>query len=103
VASKEEKQVGITKILATLIIAAAALLGSGNVATAAYCDSSSNGCIQSMGNTDCAGAGGFGAFGEKHGPLQPHDFRGGASGDRTGYNNSTLCGNPQGAAGELGD
>jgi len=32
-----------------------------------------------------------------------HDFRGGASGDRTAFNNSTLCGNPQGAGGQLGD
>jgi hypothetical protein len=29
------------------------------------------------------------------------NFAGGASGDRTAFNNSTLCGNPQGAAGEL--
>lgn len=91
------------KILATLVIAAAALLGSGGTANAAYCDASENGCDQSMGNTICAGHGAFGAFGDKHGPLQPHDFRGGASGDRTAFNNSTLCGNPQGAAGTLGD
>ena len=97
------KGVQVGKIIASLVIAAAALLGSGGVANAAYCDASSNGCDQSMGNTECAGHGAFGAFGDKHGPLEPHDFRGGASGDRTAYNNSTLCGNPQGAAGQLGD
>ena len=92
-------QVG--KLLATLVIAAAAFLGSGSVGNAAYCGASSNGCDQSMGNTICAGHGSFGAFGDK-GDVY-HDFRGGASGDRTAYNNSTLCGNPQGAAGVLGD
>ena len=46
-------------------------------------------------NTPCAGHGAFGAFGKDN------NFAGGASGDRTAYNNSTLCGNPQGAAGEL--
>jgi hypothetical protein len=93
--------VGIQKILAAFVIAAAALLGSGSVANAAYCGASGNGCEQSMDNTPCAGHGSFGAFGEK-GDVS-HDFRGGASGDRTAFNNSTLCGNPQGAAGELGD
>jgi hypothetical protein len=39
--------------------------------------------------------GSFNAFGKDN------NFAGGASGDRTAYNNSTLCGNPQGAAGEL--
>jgi hypothetical protein len=48
-----------------------------------------------MNNTECAGHGGFGAFG------MDNNFAGGASGDRTAFNNSTLCGNPQGAAGEL--
>ena len=90
------------KILATLVIAAAALVGSGGTANAAYCGASGNGCEQSMGNTPCAGHGAFGAFGDK-GDVGIHDFRGGASGDRTAYNNSTLCGNPQGAAGVLGD
>ena len=90
------------KILATLVIAAAASVGSGGTANAAYCGASGNGCEQSMGNTPCAGHGAFGAFGDK-GDVGIHDFRGGASGDRTAYNNSTLCGNPQGAAGQLGD
>ncbi|MGH2471597.1 MAG: hypothetical protein ACRDG6_04225 [Candidatus Limnocylindria bacterium] len=54
-----------------------------------------------MGNTICAGHGAFGAFGDK-GDAGIHDFRGGASGDRNAFNNSTLC-NPQGAAGTLGD
>ena len=92
-------QVG--KFLAALVIAAAGILGSGGVASADYCGPSDNGCEQSMGNTPCAGHGSFGAFGEK-GDVY-HDFRGGASGDRTAYNNSTLCGNPQGAAGTLGN
>ncbi len=43
----------------------------------------------------CAGHGAFGAFGKDN------NFAGGASGDRTAFNNSTLCGNPQGAAGTL--
>jgi hypothetical protein len=92
----------VGKIIATMVIAAAALLGSGGTANAAYCGASGNGCEQSMGNTPCAGHGAFGAFGDK-GDVGIHDFRGGASGDRTAYNNSTLCGNPQGAAGQLGD
>jgi hypothetical protein len=91
----------VGRYLAALVIAAAALLGSAGVANAAYCEESGNGCEQSMSNTPCAGHGSFGAFGEK-GDVY-HDFRGGASGDRTAYNNSTLCGNPQGAAGTLGD
>jgi hypothetical protein len=95
VASKEEKQVGITKILATLVIAAAALLGSGGVANAAYCGASGNGCDQSSERTICSGHGSFGAFGEQ-GDFG-HDFRGGANGQLTGQNNSNLCGNPQGA------
>ena len=90
------------KIIATLVIAAAALLGSAGPANAAYCGASSNGCDQSSANTPCAEHGGFGAFGEK-GDAGFHDFRGGASGDRTAYNNSTLCGRPQGAAGQLGE
>jgi len=46
-----------------------------------------------MANTRCAGHGSFGAFGKGN------DWRGGADGDNTAYNNSTLCGNPQGDAG----
>ena len=86
-------------IIASLVIAAAALIGLASPAHAEYCGASTNGCDNSQGNTICAGHGSFGAFGE-NGDVY-HDFRGGASGDRTGYNNSTLCGNPQGAAGEL--
>ena len=85
--------------IASLVIAAAALVGFASPASAEYCGASGNGCDNSSANTVCAGHGSFGAFGEK-GDVG-HDFRGGASGDRTGYNNSTLCGNPQGAAGEL--
>ena len=96
------KGVQVGKIIATLVIVAAALLGSGGSANAGYCDASSNGCDQSFSNTICAGHGAFGAFGDK-GDVGIHDWRGGASGDRTAYANSTLCGNPQGAAGQLGD
>jgi hypothetical protein len=85
--------------VAALAIAAAATLGSAGVASADYCGASGNGCEHSMTNTPCAGHGAFGAFGE-NGNFG-HDFRGGASGDRTAFNNSTLCGNPQGAAGQL--
>jgi hypothetical protein len=93
----------VGKIIATLVIAAAALLGTGGSANAVYCGASGNGCANSGALTpgDCAGHGAFGAFGEK-GDFG-HDFRGGANGDTTAYNNSTLCGNPQGAAGQLGD
>lgn len=90
------------KYIATLVIAAAAFLGSGGAANAAYCGASSNGCDNSGAQNpgDCAGHGAFGAFGQK-GDFG-HDFRGGANGDATAFNNSTLCGNPQGAAGQLG-
>ena len=87
--------------IASLVIAAAALVGFASPASAEYCGASSNGCANSQGNTICAGHGAFGAFGDKSGDPETHDFRGGASGDRTAFNNSTLCGNPQGAAGEL--
>ena len=88
--------------IASFVIAIAALVGlASSPAAAEYCGASGNGCDTSMGNTICAGHGAFGAFGDKSGDPATHDFRGGASGDRTAFNNSTLCGNPQGAAGEL--
>ena len=31
-----------------------------------------------------------------------NNFAGGANGDAAAFNNSTLCGNPQGAAGTIG-
>jgi hypothetical protein len=87
----------MTAVAAGLAIPAAGV----GVATASagdnYCGPSANGCAHSQSNTPCAGHGGFGAFG------QDNNFAGGASGDRTAYNNSTLCGNPQGRAGTLGD
>ena len=89
------------RILATFVIAITATLGMSGVASAEsgeYCGSSANGCAHSSANTDCSGHGSFGAFGGRD-----NNFAGGASGDRTGYYNSTLCGNPQGAAGVLGD
>ena len=88
------------RILATLVFALAGTLGmSGLVAADGtggdYCGASSNGCEHSGALTtgSCAGHGAFGAFGKDN------DWRGGASGDNTAYANSTLCGNPQGAAG----
>ena len=83
--------------LASLVIAAAALVGFASPASADYCGASSNGCAHSQANTKCAGHGAFGAFGSNG--DGPHDWRGGASGDNTAFANSTLCGNPQGAAG----
>lgn len=83
------------RIIMTLAISVAASFGmsglaSANGGTGDYCGSSSNGCAQSLSNTDCAGAGGFGAFGKDN------NFAGGANGPLTGSNNSNLCGNPQG-------
>ena len=90
------------RIIATVVISLAATLGMSGAALADggggdYCGASSNGCEHSIANTICAGHGAFGAFGKDN------SFAGGASGDRTAFNNSTLCGNPQGAAGVLGD
>ena len=87
------------RIIATLVISAAASFGMSDLAAAdsgTYCGSSSNGCDQSSANTICAGHGSFGAFGGRD-----NNFAGGASGDRTAFNNSTLCGNPKGAAGTV--
>ena len=86
------------RILATLVFALAGTLGMSGLAAADgdggdYCGASGNGCAHSQANTQCAGHGSFGAFGKGN------DWRGGASGDNTAFNNSTLCGNPQGAAG----
>ena len=87
------------RVISTLAISAAMLVGTGGLAMAGndWCGSSANGCERSIGNTKCAGHGAFGAFGKDN------NFAGGASGDLTGYYNSRLCGNPQGAAGVLGD
>ena len=92
------------RILATLVFSLAATLGMSGLAAADgdggdYCGASSNGCEHSGALTSgsCAGHGAFGAFGKDN------DWRGGASGDHTAYANSTLCGNPQGAAGVLDD
>ncbi len=60
----------------------------------------------SMSHTSCAGHGSFGAFGADfnfgnttsgHVPYPGNATNGnGADGPATGYNNSNLCGNPQG-------
>jgi hypothetical protein len=81
--------------LACALAIPAAAMGEAGGESGNYCGASGTGCTQSMGNTECAGHGGFGAFG------MDNNFAGGASGDRTAFNNSTLCGNPQGAAGQL--
>jgi len=90
------------RIIATLVISVAATLGMSGLAAADgeggdYCGASSNGCAHSFGNTICAAHGAFGAFGKGN------SLAGGANGDATGYYNSILCGNPQGAAGTLGE
>jgi hypothetical protein len=87
------------RIIAGLSASLVLITGAAVPALAAndYCGASANGCEHSMSNTPCAGHGAFGAFGKDN------NFAGGASGDRTAYNNSTLCGNPQGSAGVLGD
>ena len=102
---KEDKKV-VRRYLAGIGASIAILAGAAVPALAAnagggYCQNSSNGCSQSGAESgSCAGHGAFGAFGQ-HGDVT-HDFSGGANGDATAYNNSTLCGNPQGAAGQLG-
>jgi hypothetical protein len=80
------------------IIAAAAVVGLSVVpAGAAFAGpggthgyGSQPGADTSQDKTECAGHGSFGAFGEK-GDFG-HDFRGGADGQQTGENNSSLCG-----------
>ena len=91
----------MARLTAIFVLAVAMLFAAAPAALADsgdYCGSSSNGCDHSSANTICSGHGSFGAFG---GP--DNNFAGGASGDRTAFNNSTLCGNPQGAAGTLGN
>ena len=44
-------------------------------------------------HTTCAGAGAFGYYGNGHNEA---NMAGGADGQATGINNSSLCGNPQG-------
>ena len=80
-------------ILATFVIAITATFGMSGVASAGndYCGASANGCVHSNADTSCAGHGAFGG--------RDNNWAGGASGDNTAYSNSTLCGNPQGAAG----
>ena len=87
-----------------LIAAATVALGVGFTAApamAAY--GTQPGFDRSQAQTQCSGAGAFGAFGE-HGDVY-HDFgvnnpgsngAPGADGTQTGINNSTLCGQPHG-------
>jgi hypothetical protein len=90
------------RVIATLALTLAATLGMSTLASADgsgdgdYCGTSSTGCAHSGALTgSCAGHGGFGAFGKDW------NFAGGASGERTGFFNANLCGNPQGDAGTL--
>jgi hypothetical protein len=81
------------RVIVTLVISLSATLGMSGVALADggngdYCGASGNGCANSWETrTPCAGAGGFGAFGKDN------NFAGGADGQQTGLNNSSLCGN----------
>jgi hypothetical protein len=83
----------VAGLVAALAVPAAGLSDPGGQ-SGSYCGASATGCENSS-STVCSGHGSFGAFGKDE------NFAGGASGDRTAYNNSTLCGNPQGAAGQL--
>jgi len=88
----------VKKMVAGVAASIAILAAAAVPALAAY--GTQPGFDTSTSNTPCAGHGAFGAFGNK-GDVA-HDFRGGANGDATAANNSTLCGNPQGAAGQIG-
>lgn len=82
----------VKQLLAT---GAAAAVMFGSIAVPAFATYGTQpGFTQAQSETQCSGAGAFGAFGE-HGDIA-HDFSGGANGPATGYNNSNLCGNPQG-------
>jgi hypothetical protein len=89
------KKVALLAVLTGALALPAAGLSDPGGQSGSYCGASANGCETAFLQTECAGHGGFGAFG------MDNNFAGGASGDRTAYNNSTLCGNPQGAAGQL--
>ncbi|HET7652622.1 MAG TPA: hypothetical protein VFK42_06265 [Acidimicrobiales bacterium] len=85
-----------------LIAAVTVVLGVGVMAAPAMASYGTQpGFTQSQSQTECSGAGAFGAFGE-HGDVS-HDFgvnnlgsndAPGADGTQTGTNNSTLCGQP---------
>jgi hypothetical protein len=86
-----------------LIAAATVALGVGFMAAPAMAEYGTQpGFTESQSQTECSGAGAFGAFGE-HGDVS-HDFgvnstdpgdAPGADGTQTGINNSNLCGQPQ--------
>ena len=90
-----QRESGMRRIIATLVLTLAATLGMSGLASADgsgdgdYCGASSNGCAHAFANNRCSGAGGFGAFGKDW------NFAGGADGRQTGLNNSALCGNRQ--------
>ena len=82
--------------LATATIVGSILASAAIPAFAAndYCGASANGCANAQAaGAQCgtgAGSGAFGAFGKDN------NFAGGANGQQTGLNNSSLCGNRQG-------
>ena len=90
-----KKALAGTVVAAAIALSALAVAPESTSAANDYCGKSANGCEHSQANTKCAGHGAFGAFGKDN------SLAGGADGDNTAYNNSTLCGNPQGAAGEV--
>jgi hypothetical protein len=90
--SKRNLKKYIAGAAASLILVAGAAVPA--LAANDYCGASANGCTHAD-TSGCAGHGAFGAFGKDN------SWAGGANGNDTAYANSTLCGNPQGAAGQL--
>jgi hypothetical protein len=91
------------KLIAAAVLALALAAPAGAAADAGGYGSQP-GYEVANGNTQCAGHGAFGAFGNfgdvvhDFGHVYPGDSNGkpGANGEQTGINNGTLCGNRQG-------
>lgn len=87
--------IGLGASLAIMAGAALPTLAASND----YCGSSVNGCnAATTAGAQCdsgAASGAFGAFGPGN------NWSGGANGPATGSSNSSVCGNPQGAAGGI--
>jgi hypothetical protein len=87
--TKTKNKVALAGICAALALPAIGLAGNAG-------DGSDYGTqpgfAKANANTPCAGHGSFGAWGKDY------NFAGGADGQQTGFNNSGLCGNPQGSA-----
>jgi len=87
--TKTKNKIALAGICAALALPAIGLAGnSGNGSEYG----AQPGFDVANGNTPCAGHGAFGYFGKDH------NLAGGADGQQTGFNNSGLCGNPQGSA-----